>query len=439
MKNKTYLLIKKIKENTFVMQSINTMILRIIGIVTLFGFTLFLTHNYSPKIIGQYDFIRTFLLVAGSLCLLGTDQSILYFAGILNSQKQIGSLKQIYIKSIFMIFIMTITLFLFLIILGNNLISIFFNDNTIYPIIFKATAILFFYCLTLFNTEVFRALDSIYVAELYRNTFKYLSVICGSIILLNIKMQSYLVDTFLIGFVVLSIVSTVFVFKLIENTHTQQDISTYVKFSIKSIFHKSYPFAISSMAIFLLSTFDIVFLKKNYGDSTVAFYAVAIKLMTILSMVINTVNVTVSTKIAELFILNKKEELIKITKNCSRLIFILTLPLSLIICVFPEQILTVFGPQYVIAKNALIILILGQGISSLFGVAPIYLNMTGRQHLFQFILITAIILNFILNFILVPKFGINGAAISFSTSLFFWNLCAAIFIYRKDKLNVFLN
>ncbi len=421
------------------MQSINTMILRIIGIVTLFGFTLFLTHNYSPKIIGQFDFIRTFLLVVGSLCLLGTDQSILYFSGILKSQKQTSSLKKIYIKIIYMIFIMTLTLFLLLIILGNNIISTFFNDNSIYPIIFKATAILFFYCLTLLNTEVFRSLESIYIAELYRNTFKYLSVICGSIILLKIKMQSYLVDTFLIGFVVLSIVSTLSVFKLMGKIKPYQGISTNLNFSFKTIFHKSYPFAISSMAIFLLSTFDIVFLKKNYGDSTVAFYAVAIKLMTILSMIINTVNVTVSTKIAELFMLNKKEEIINITKNCSRLIFILTLPLSLVICVFPEQILTVFGPQYSIAKNALIILILGQGISSLFGVAPIYLNMTGRQHLFQFILMIAIILNFILNFILVPKFGINGAAISFSISLFFWNLCSAIFIYRKDKIIVFLN
>jgi hypothetical protein len=54
------------------MQSINTMILRIIGVATLFGFTLFLTKNYDPKIIGQYDFIRTYLLVLGSICILGT-------------------------------------------------------------------------------------------------------------------------------------------------------------------------------------------------------------------------------------------------------------------------------------------------------------------------------------------------------------------------------
>lgn len=431
-------IIKKIKANIFIMQSINIMILRIMGIMLLFGFTLFLTHNYSPKIIGQYDFIRTFLLVIGSLCMLGTDQSVLYFAGILNSEKRIGRLKQIYIKSILMIFISSLIFIIILLILGDDYINSFFNDNKIYIIIFKATITIFFYCLTLFNTEVFRALDSIYIAELYRNTFKYISVIIGSVILLNINKQSYLVDVFLLGFFILSIISTIFIFKLLEKKK-DKEFNGFEDISLKYIFYKSYPFAISSMAIFLLSTFDVVFLKKYFGDSTVAFYSVAIKLMTILSMVINVVNITVSAKIAELFSLKNKKELIKIIKNSSRLIFILTLPMSLIICIFSEKILTFFGPQYIVAKQALIILIFGQCINSLFGVAPIYLNMTGRQYLFQFILIFAVFANLVLNSILVPKYGIEGAAISFSISMFLWNLLSSVYIYIKDKIKVFLN
>lgn len=61
---------EKIKDNLILLlanrdlnQSFKTMVLRVIGVATLFGFTLFLTNTYDPKIIGQYDFIRTFLLV----------------------------------------------------------------------------------------------------------------------------------------------------------------------------------------------------------------------------------------------------------------------------------------------------------------------------------------------------------------------------------------
>ena len=81
---KTKLLsIISLKQNQFILQSINTMALRLFGIIVLFGVTLVLTHNYDPVIIGQYDFIRTYLLVIGSICIIGTDQSILYFTGIL--------------------------------------------------------------------------------------------------------------------------------------------------------------------------------------------------------------------------------------------------------------------------------------------------------------------------------------------------------------------
>ena len=109
------------------MQSINTMILRIIGVVTLFGFTLFLTKNYDPKIIGQYDFIRTYLLVLGSICILGTDQSILYFTGMLKSKNRLFELKGIYIKMFLLILLASVISLLLLVVIGKEIINSFLN------------------------------------------------------------------------------------------------------------------------------------------------------------------------------------------------------------------------------------------------------------------------------------------------------------------------
>ncbi|MNT69512.1 hypothetical protein D3C72_2078380 [compost metagenome] len=91
------------------------------------------------------------------------------------------------------------------------------------------------------------------------------------------------------------------------------------------------------------------------------------------------------------------------------------------------------------AKEAFLILVIGQGICSAFGSASVYLNMTGRQHIFQIILIIAVVLNFVLNRFLIPEYGMTGAAIAFVSSSFFWNLVVAIVIYQKDKIKVFLN
>ena len=91
------------RNNSFVQQSLMTLFLRIIGVITLFGFSLFLTHNYDPKIVGQFDFVRMILLVLSSICVIGTDQSILYFTGILKNLNELEKLKEIYLKIIILI------------------------------------------------------------------------------------------------------------------------------------------------------------------------------------------------------------------------------------------------------------------------------------------------------------------------------------------------
>ena len=436
---------EKIKENLIVLfankdfnQSFKTMVLRVLGVATLFGFTLFLTNTYDPTIIGQYDFIRTFLLVTGSICILGTDQSILYFSGMLQNRNPLRDLKKVYYKMIFLILGMAVLALVLLYSIGQEYISFYLNDSTIYFVIVKATYILFFYCITLFNTEVLRALKYVYIAELYRNTFKYLSVIIGAIVLFYIKEETYLVDTFLIGFLALSILSTIKIFSIFKTNTSHQKVEPADEVTYRFIFLKSYPMAISTVAIFLLMSFDVMFLKKFKGNEAVAFYALAVKLMTLLLVVMNSVNITISPKIAELFFAKKTRELRKTMQNSARMIVVISLPVVVCFCLLSRPLLSLFGQDYLCARDPLLILMIGQGICSLFGGVQVYMNMTGRQNIFQVILILAVVLNFTLNYMLVPVYGMNGAAFSYVISMFFWNLLTAIIIYRKDKIAVFL-
>jgi len=433
---KTNIFSDKISNNSFIKQSIVTLFLRISGAALLFGFTVFLTKSFSPKIVGQYDFARTFLLVVGSICLLGFDQSILYFKGILTSKKSLEELKNIYGKMVLMLFLASLIALLIILIIDKKTINNYFSDNEVYPIILKSAIALFFSGISMLNTEIFRALDKLIVAELFRNIIKYVPLILGAIILFYYQKETYLVDVFLIGFVVLAITSSIFVFvyfKKIKNQDLTENISH------KEIFFKSYPIAISGMALFLLMSFDILFLKKYRNDETVAFYSVGFKIMTIVSIIIITINITISSKISEYFSGNKREELAKILKNSSRTIFSITLPIIILLSVFSDYILSFFGEGYIAAKQAFLILIIGQGVCSVFGSSSVYLNMTGRQYIYQIILIIAVIINFVLNRFLIPVYGMTGGAIAFVSSTFFWNFVSAIIIYRKDKMKVFLN
>jgi O-antigen/teichoic acid export membrane protein len=111
----------------------------------------------------------------------------------------------------------------------------------------------------------------------------------------------------------------------------------------------------------------------------------------------------------------------------------------LFFCFFSEKILSIFGENYTYAKEALIILVIGQGICSLFGVSQIYLNMTGRQRHFQIILIFSVFINFTLNKVLIPKQGIIGAAIAYSISMIFWNLIVTYYVYKQDKVKLYIH
>ena len=434
-----YNLIHKLKSNPLAKQSLITMFLRIFGVLFLFGLTLFLTRNYDSKLVGQYDFIRTYLLVVSALCLVGTDQSILYYAGLVKNKYTIKDLKAIYLKKVTLVIITSLLWLVFVFFLGEKFISDFFNDPYIYPIFFKATLILVFYSLTVLNTETFRALDRIYTAELFRNIFKYFSLAIGAVYLIQIGQENSLVESFLLGFILLFIISFMMIINKFNQKIKEENCDTDYLISYKEIIYRSYPMAISGMAFFLLSSFDIIFLKKYYGNETVAYYSTAIKIMSIVSMFVVSVNISVSSKIAEYYYSNNIAELKKTLKNAARLIFLFTLPIAVIICLFSKSILSVFGQGYDSANIALIILMIAILFGSLFGTAFVYLNMTGRQKLFQYIIIFAVVINFFLNKYLVPKYGIIGASLSFLASIVFWNVTAAVLIYRKDKTKVFLH
>ncbi|WP_233206854.1 MATE family efflux transporter [Flavobacterium sp. 11] len=416
------------------------MFLRIIGVVTLFGFSLFLTHNYDPKIIGQFDFIQKILLVLSSICILGSDQSILYFTGILKSTNETEKLKTIYLRIISLILILSVVVLVLFFFFGKSIIIFFFNDNNTYRLVLKAVVVLFFYSLTLFNTETIRALGRVYMAELFRNLFKYLSVIFGAIVLLYFHQEMYLIDTFLIGFIALAIITTgIVIWILKKEGFVSSNKSDSSRFSYSFIASKSYPMAVSNLAIFLMLTLDVVFLKKFKGDEIVAYYSIAMKLVSILFLINNSVFISVSLKIAKQFTDNNKTALLNTMKQSSRIIFFLTLPIVVVVCFYSESILHFFGPNYVQAKQALLILMAGQLLASLFGITTIYLNMTGRQRIFQVVLISAVFLNFILNFILIPIYSLTGAAIAFVSSLLFWNIITAFIVYKKDKLLIIMH
>ena len=110
----------------------------------------------------------------------------------------------------------------------------------------------------------------------------------------------------------------------------------------------------------------------------------------------------------------------------------------MLVFLFSKMILGFFGPGYIEARWALIILLIGQAVNALCGSVGVYMNMTGKQVVFQRILVTAFTINVVLNLVLIPKYDLLGAAIATTISTVFWNIVTTTYIYRKDKIITFL-
>lgn len=415
-----------IKNNSFF-----TLFLRLAGILFIFLTTYIFTNNYNSEIVGLYDFTRSYFLVFGSIIMLSSDQTILYLIGRYNNSKE--SIIDIYKK--ILIFCLILFVFNNMAFIGFINLNFFLINETTKEIILKTNLVLFFYCVFLINIEIIRALGFTFLSETFRNVIKYLPLIIGFVFLNNIKDSYFILDFFIFGFIVISFLSSVLLWIFLKN-HNILTSKDYKKDSSKEIIKYSLPITLSTVSLYLLSSIDIFFLKYFYGDNYVAYYSVAIKIISIISVAINALSLSVATDIAYNFKNNNFNILKAILNKTSKIIFYFSFVLTILILMFSNSILNVFGKEYLISKEILIILLLGNLIMAISGNTYIYLLMTNKGKILGRLIFISVLINVILNFMLIPKYCLYGAAISSVISLLFWNFMGSLYVYKKDRINI---
>ena len=419
-------------------KSFSVLIIRSFGVLLLFGFTLFITNFYSAENVGRYDFVRSTLMVLGGISLMGTNQSIIYYSGLLNARKSIESIRSIYSEMLKIIFTLSlIILGFFMIFFNESIINDIFKNRESYSLILKTILTLVFFAVTMLNIDTIRALKKTILSEMYRSIFRYLPVFIFAIILLKTNNEELLVEVYLLGFLLLSLFSSIRVYMLFKKIDKPNDKSE--SFTITEIFKTSSPMALSAIAYFIMQSIDIIILSIYEGFDQIAYYSVSVKLAMLTTLALMSVNIVIAPRIAEIYENQKMQKLQMLIKHSTRIIFLISICLLSVLFFFSEEILGLFGQGYVIANNALLFLLAAQFFNAVSGPGAIYLNMTGRQKTLNKILVSALIINISLNFYLIPTQGINGAAIATLVSLIIWNTIATVLIYSSDKIKIFLN
>ena len=175
------------------------------------------------------------------------------------------------------------------------------------------------------------------------------------------------------------------------------------------------------------------------SSAQIGIYHTAFKLSMFATIGLMAVKSIASPKFAELYQRNDIKILEKVTQQSTKLIFWTTLPLVIIFILFSEKLMLLFGEEFRLGVFSFIILSLGRVVVSFSGAAGNLLQMCGKQVIFMNVAIIGSVINIILNFSLIPIYGINGSAISTMISLVAFNLLLVYFVKRGFGFYTFYN
>jgi O-antigen/teichoic acid export membrane protein len=162
---------------------------------------------------------------------------------------------------------------------------------------------------------------------------------------------------------------------------------------------------------FLMGQADKILIGFYLGAREVGIYAVANALVAFVPILLQSVNQIFSPSIADLYARGQQELLGRIFQALTKWILGLTIPLAAVMIFFSPSLMRIFGHDFELGWPILIIGTIGQLVNCGVGSVGYLLLMSGNQR--SLIKIQAVMagLMVVLNLILIPRWGITGAAI----------------------------
>lgn len=161
---------------------------------------------------------------------------------------------------------------------------------------------------------------------------------------------------------------------------------------------------------------------------------IASRTASLLGLPLLAVNTIAAPKFAALFQTEQLDDLVTIVGRISMVMMIVSLPLLLVFTVVPEWIMSWYGQEFRRGGHLLTILAVGQFVNVTVGPVGPLLVMSGNEPLLRNTLVITTIISLMLNFLLVPHWGILGAAIASSATLAIMNLISAYYVWKRLQL-----
>lgn len=200
----------------------------------------------------------------------------------------------------------------------------------------------------------------------------------------------------------------------------------------REILSVAFPMLLTYASFIVSNSADVFILKANHvGTDLVGIYKTCTNISMLAATLLVALNTTVQPKITQLYTQQQYSEVQRIAARSSKLIFLLSLPVFIILLFFSKYVMWLYGYEFMKGAACLTILTVGQVVNTVCGPVAQLMNATGYHRQFRNISFFGAIANILINLLLVPAYGITGAAVANAVSMILWNIVGTVYIRKK--------
>lgn len=185
----------------------------------------------------------------------------------------------------------------------------------------------------------------------------------------------------------------------------------------------------------LLKRTDLIMLGLLMGPEAAGTYGAATRVSELSYFGLQSANAIMAPLIAELYHSDRHSDLQRIVTWTARGGFGLYLVVTTVLVGAGTYVLALFGDAFVAGYGALVLLLGGQFANTAAGSVGLLMMMTGHEKESVKILSVAVALNVLLNYLLIPVYGLEGAGTATASTALLWNGWMVWYVWRKIGIN----
>ncbi|MCD4760240.1 flippase [archaeon] len=350
-------------------------------------------------------------------------------------KKQYGRVKSS-IKFVFIINIIITLLFVTIFILFSSFLAQnYFKNSAAKPLLIILSVYFVFYAFYLALRAIFVGFQKVKIYSLDL-VFINLVVLIGLFIF-----SKFGVFSPALSYLVAVILGTIIGIILLFNTF---DFFKYKSNMLKEhkveLFSYGLPLLLVWVGTIVIGHIDTLMLTYFRTLSEVGIYNIVLPTAMLLVTLGSSFGLVMIPLVSQMWTSKKFGELGQIIRETYQKAFVLIVPICLIFLIFADFILSIlFGDLFVLGSGALKILTIGAILFSVGTINNGVLVAIGRPRIVTWIIISAAIINVILNLFLIPIYGIIGAAIATSVAYALIFILSSYYVSKFVKIKIPLN